>query len=187
MKCFLVQPLALLAQGRVILAVFIKILWTLVPHTVPVGRGLDYSWPLPTTQENCRHLALSVIKTDEKMTTNSPFRRKAKVLTHPDSLLQMARNPKKFELLITLPAVLNRRTTARLILIVPGVLSNLESRVQSFKKGNEKAELEGLIAYKLRWAEEDVSEFGWRLENKEGSPSQPCQERMAYDAQSEEY
>lgn len=108
------------------------------------------------------------------------------MLTHPDSLLQMARNPKKFELLITLPAVLNRRTTVRLILIVPGVLSNLESRVQSFKKGNGKAELEGLIAYRFRWAEEDVLEFEWRLENKEGVPPQPCREEMSYDAQREE-
>ena len=81
------QSLALLAQGRVILVVFMKIWWTLVPHTVPVRRGLDYFWPLPTTQENCRHLALSVTKTDEKITTNSPLRRKAKVLSHPDSLL----------------------------------------------------------------------------------------------------
>lgn len=65
----------------------------MVPFTVPVGRGLDYSWHLPTTQENCVHLALSVIETkNDEITTKPPSRRRAKVHMYPDSLFQRARN-----------------------------------------------------------------------------------------------
>lgn len=63
---------------------------------------------------------------------------------------------------------MNGRAIARPIVL--GVLLTLESRVLSFKKGNEKAEWEGQMTYGLRWGDVAVSEFGLRLESNEERP-----------------
>lgn len=46
----------------------------------------------------------------------------------------------------------------------------MESRVSSWKNGNGKAELEGLITHNLRWANAAVSALGLRMEGHEEGP-----------------